>query len=333
MSNQRNLAWPNFLESVFLQGKRTVHRILESPRVDLLADGIANRLSILLERDKQVEVPPVAAALAVLDVRTLTHAGQPLLEVSCSSEPLFRHFYHLAHAVAERIASEKVDGTAALERELESFRALLTPETSLSLERQVGLIGELLFMECLLQRLGPSALDAWIGPDGEPHDFRIGPTEFEVKTTRGPTRVHRISSLEQLTVAQSRQLFIASILLEPPGANEGFSLPSIVRGLRSGLAFEAASLEVFEKRLVRSGYRDSEAARYPQRYLLRKPIALVPVNELCPRILRSDLNAALGERAARLEAVSYEVNLEGLEFGLDELIASTGRAHGSSNAN
>src|SRR5439155_9457885 len=52
-------------------------------------------------------------------------------------------------------------------------------------EEQLGLYGELLFLEELITRnIQPaSAVDAWKGPLKDPHDFHLGSVHVEVKTT------------------------------------------------------------------------------------------------------------------------------------------------------
>jgi hypothetical protein len=85
----------------------------------------------------------------------------------------------------------------ALESSLALWRALLQTSALLSEEKQVGLAGELWLLERLLRGLGPRALDAWVGPGGQSHDFRLGDFEFEVKATSGTRRVHMINGLNQ----------------------------------------------------------------------------------------------------------------------------------------
>ena len=60
-------------------------------------------------------------------------------------------------------------------------------------------------------------------------------------------------------------------------------------------------------------YRKEDDIHYLRRYVLRRPIALIPVDEQCPAITRPSVRIALGALANRIESVQYEVNVEGLE--------------------
>ena len=52
-----------------------------------------------------------------------------------------------------------------------NLRNLLAARTRLSEEQQRGLLGELLLLERLLLEHGPTALEWWLGPAAEQHDF------------------------------------------------------------------------------------------------------------------------------------------------------------------
>ena len=65
-------------------------------------------------------------------------------------------------------------------------------------ELEKGLLGELWFLDNLIDHLGPSIIRDWRGSEGDRHDFRIQNNEFEIKTTSSDERIHYISSISQL---------------------------------------------------------------------------------------------------------------------------------------
>ncbi len=227
--------------------------------------------------------------------------------------PLHRQFYHFAMAVAERMVVEKKSATDAVGIELQCFTDLLEEKMLLGLERQIGLAGELLFLERLLERGGGGVIDSWIGPAGEPHDFRIGSNEFEVKTTVRPHRVHTIHGIEQLAPSQGCTLSLISVMLGPAGASDGFSLSEKVEQLSAKLSAAGAGLMQFTKALKAAGFHAEDASQYTRRFARRRPLAIIPVDGTFPSITRPMIQASLGSLAARVEAIQYEVNLEGLE--------------------
>lgn len=69
----------------------------------------------------------------------------------------------------------------------------------MSINAQKGLIGELLFLEYLIDKYSEQiALESWVGPDGCDQDFILDNSWAEIKTTAASSDCIQISSLEQL---------------------------------------------------------------------------------------------------------------------------------------
>jgi hypothetical protein len=65
--------------------------------------------------------------------------------------------------------------------------------------------------------------------------------------------------------------------------------------------------------LAGSGYRDLDAQHYTRQYALRRPLAVVAIDEQFPAITRPAIQKVLGAEAQRIDHVQYDVNVEGLE--------------------
>jgi hypothetical protein len=201
----------------------------------------------------------------------------------------------------------------ALAMEAACFMDLLSEKALLGLERQIGLLGELLFLEELVKRSGPLALDSWIGPAGEPHDFRLQTNEFEIKTSVAARRVHTIHGWEQLVPSEGCHLHVISILLGPPGAGAGFSLRSKVDELRPQLRLDPVRAARFSSALEACGFHGVDSSHYARSYVLRRPLAIIPVDSSFPSITRPAVQRILGSLAARVDSLQYDVDVEGLE--------------------
>ena len=236
------------------------------------------------------------------------------LELAVSHPSLSRQFYHFATAVSERVLFEKVSAIEALLLEIQSFAELLEGKALLSIERQLGLLGELVLLERLVRKSGNTLLDAWIGPQQEPHDFRIGLREFEVKTTLRAQRIHAIHGVEQLMASRKCQLFLVSLLFGPAGKGGGFSLTEKAEALSKLLESDTYRQKQFIAAVEACGFRSSDRDHYTRRFELRRPIAIVPVDKKFPAITRPVIQASLGHLATRVESIQYEVNIEGLEY-------------------
>jgi hypothetical protein len=328
------MSWENFRATVLVSGQQRVHRVAESPLIELFSDGAANRIGLLVETPDSAAIPPDLARLTFISARTVTHPGHSFLELSTSATSLHRQFYHFAVAVAERVIVDRLPAPEAVALELKCFTDLLTEKSLLGIERQIGLLGELVFLERLIRVLGPSALDSWLGPLGEPHDFRLQSQEFEVKTTVAPQRIHIIHGTEQLLPSAGCSLSLISVLLGPPGADTGFSLAEKVAYLSAGFASTPPLTTRFSAALESSGYKTADAAQYTRHFILRRPMGIIAVGKPFPALTRQTIQNALGPMAPRIESLQYEVNVEGLEqedgtSGFDDVIAN--RSAGGTN--
>jgi Putative PD-(D/E)XK family member, (DUF4420) len=313
MKTRRHITWENFRSTIIVPGEQRVHRVSESPLMEIFSDGLSNRIGIWIQTGAKTEIPEELLKLSSISVRIAEQHRLPVLEVATSSRDLQRHFYHFAVAVAEKVLLDKSPAVEAVLSEVQCFGAILEKKSLLSVERQIGLLGELLLLERLITKNGPAALAAWIGPEGEPHDFRIEKREFEAKTTVTVHRIHTINGSEQLAPSKDCSLYLVSILLGPAGKSEGFSLPDKVRNLSALLANAPREIERFSAALEKSSLRLEDYVHYGRRYALRRPFAIVPVDRKFPALTRPVIQKALGEASTRVESLQYSVNVEGLE--------------------
>jgi hypothetical protein len=314
MSAPKHLSWENFRSTVFVSGEQRIHLVSDSPYIEIFGDGISNRIGIWLETLPEKPIPLEFSKLAIITIRTIKTSGRLLLEASTGTVSLFRNFYHFALAVAERMLVERIDATEAVSSELHCFNALLEEKSFLGYERQLGLLGELIFLERLIQNKGVAAIDSWIGPMGEPHDFRISNREFEVKTTVSSQRIHLIHGTEQLVPSSECSLYLVSVVLGPIGAGPGFSLTDKVAQISNLLAPESRRRSQFLSALKLCGFCDEDRAHYARAFSMRRPIAIVAVDSAFPAITRSTIQTALGPLAPRIDGLEYEVNVDGLEY-------------------
>jgi hypothetical protein len=306
------LSWENFRLTVQVPGEQRVHRFSDAPRIEVFADGDASRLGMWVEIPAGTVVPPELSKRAFITLRTVRRDGRDLLEVVPAVNSLQRQFYHFAVAVAERMTEENRPVIAALMLELESFDELLEETPLLAIERQIGLFGELVLLERLLSRMGARALDAWVSPLREPHDFRLAGRELEVKTTVAPQRIHTIHGADQLVPSEGHALYLVSVVLGPAGAGDGCSLADKVTVLSERLASDRHRQKQFVDAIRGFGFKESDRAQYTRRFVVRRPLALISVDSAFPAITRTTVQRALGPLATRIEAIDYVVNAEGL---------------------
>lgn len=241
--------------------------------------------------------------------------GNRVVELSTSSAELFRKFYLFSIDIVELLERTKISVPQAIIVSLGSWGQLLSRKSLMPETSQLGLHGELCFLKALIAVQGGSAMEAWIGPRNERHDFRIADAEFEVKSTSRNQRIHIIHGLGQLEPTLKKKLFVLSFHFELAGSRSGHTLPEKVSAVRGLLKNDGENLGRFEEAVEKVGYRDSDAVFYIDRFQMRSLPRLIPVNGELPRITAGQLRQSLGEQSLqRIGEVTYEINADGLGY-------------------
>lgn len=169
---------------------------------------------------------------------------------------------HCLHAGGDHAATVR-----ALAERLAAWKELFSgagPEP-LSEREQTGLMGELAFLQVLLERrVAPGiAVASWRGPLRDPHDFHLGSIHVEVKSTvADDAGVVKISSLRQLDPAGTERLVLWHWVFRSAPAT-GLTLAARVQGLRRALdAADAAARVAFDRLLLKARYLDHHAAEH-----------------------------------------------------------------------
>ncbi|MBI1176281.1 PD-(D/E)XK motif protein [bacterium] len=313
MKKTAYMSWQNFCATIIVEGEQRTHKVSASPRVDFFWDGRGKRIGLWLETAPDTVLSPELQKLTFVGLDVVKVGQRHFLEIATPSKPLRRQFYYFAVAITERMLSAGVSALQAVTVELQCFADLLAERPTLGVERQIGLLGELMFLERLALSKGVQMLDCWVGPDAEPHDFRLDAREFEVKTTVAPKRVHIIHGGEQLVASKGCSLFLLSVLLGPPSDSSSFSLAGKVRDVERLLATDAARKKRFLEALENAGLKKADLPQYGRKYSLRRAVAIVPVDGKFPALTRPAIQKAIGPLSQRIESLQYAVNLEGLE--------------------
>lgn len=175
----------------------------------------------------------------------------------------------------------------------------------LSIEQQKGLIGELLFINQLLDDKSSSAiLNAWTGPDFEDKDFVFGATGVEIKLTSSKYPKLKITNEGQLDTQNLNDLFLILYTVEDVKEN-GFTLNSLIGQTQQKLVENVDELKFFNERLMLLGYFDGDKEHYDKMYSLKK-IHSYSVSEQFPKIIKSHLPLGIYNTSYFIELSAVE---------------------------
>lgn len=222
---------------------------------------------------------------------------------------LARSFSVMCYDLAERSrpADTTVSALSTLLRALNNWADLFRKRTAegLSREEVLGLVGELLVVEALVESSRGSVdalIQGWRGPHGDARDIGFNGTRIEVKAQRSTSALKlRVSSLAQLDDRGDR-VFVVLIRLSP--SESGRSLMELADSLRVRLeGFPMASIE-FERKLETSGM--TAESDHAHERLSQDERLVFFVAEQFPRLVPGNVPAGV-------TAVSYEVSGPPLE--------------------
>lgn len=177
----------------------------------------------------------------------------------------------------------------------------------LSLEQQKGLIGELLFLNTLLddEKTTANALNSWTGAeqDFQAKDFTLGSVGVEVKFTASKQPRIKVSNERQLDAENLSELFLILYSTEAVKDN-GISLNSIVEQTRQKITTEDER-SVFNAKLQLNGYFDEDNEHYGRMYSLKRTFVFNVSSEF-PKIIKGQLPLGIFDTSYSIEISAVE---------------------------
>ncbi|WP_328970284.1 PD-(D/E)XK motif protein [Streptomyces sp. NBC_00239] len=271
-----------------------------------VGDG-GQSISLFVELDRHGWPPRSDLPAVVID--PVSRNGLRMARISTSQVALMRDFHDLLMAVAERVLLGDRTLDEAFGETVRAWTELLNRSRGLSLERRLGLHGELAILRALARRHGwPEAVESWRGPRAEEHDFGLRDVDLEVKTTSSEERRHTVHGLGQLRATAGRPLWLASVQLTRGGLG-GRSLKESVTAVRDKVAADRIAAARLEIALAASGWSDS--GHDDERWTPRTEPLVVPAEEL-PRLTDAMIPEPIRDH---ISLVSYRIHVSHLAQG------------------
>lgn len=177
----------------------------------------------------------------------------------------------------------------------------------LSLEQQKGLIGELLFLNFLLndEKTSANAVNDWTGAeqDFQAKDFTLGAVGVEVKFTASKQPRIKVSNERQLDAENLSELFLVLYSTEAVKDN-GISLNSIVEQTRQKISTEE-ECSIFNAKLQLNGYFDEDKEHYGRMYSLKKTFVFAVTSQF-PKIVKNQLPLGIYDTSYSIEISAVE---------------------------
>lgn len=287
-------------------GVPVVIRLAGDPELTLRVDSPADRLILRAPVDPSALIP--VNTLANVGVESVVDDGRRFVEFSTLGENLISDGYAMLMMIADRVQLGEAEPLAAFEETLAVWESILASRTRLGAGEEIGLFGELLVLEGLLNA-GAADVDSWRGGLREEHDFGFAGTDVEVKTSSGEARRHWIHGLGQLQETDGTQLWLLSLQITRGGDAQGRTLPELIDAVLE-LSGPTGQDRVLAN-LAGVGWHETQRDLYPERWRLRNAPLLLRVEEQVPRLTRDLLSGAAVDTTG-IRQVDYEIDLTDL---------------------
>jgi len=272
-------------------------------RYALGKDGSAR---ILLPLNPQEKLPKFPQTSALVQTELTIRSGGKLLrflDVECGLSKLEEVFSDVVNEIFNRVKLGARSSDAYLST-LQDFRNLLVaPQTeNVSHQAVLGLIGELILLEHLLQK-NPNSWNTWRGPLFDRHDFRSATNAIEVKVSGFKSKNKIIiSSFEQLIEPENGSLFLYHLVLEE--TNSGITVSSQTQKV---LELSSSIMEI-KTRLANIGCSDPHSEAWNKSAFNIEKITLYEVKKDFPRLtVDSFTNSRI---PTGVEELQYTINLD-----------------------
>ena len=252
---------------------------------------------------------PDVAKLKNVGFSAVSAGEDELAELTVRVEGSVHGAYGLLATIADELQIEKMPLAAAVAAGVARHRDIFASRGAMTTEKEVGLLGELLFLEFLIHQIGAGpAISAWQGPLSEEHDFTFDSVHVEVKSTSSERRRHIINGLDQLVPLRGVPLSLLSIQFTRTSPAAGRTLPQVVAHVRKIAGGHQVAVDAI---LAGSGWHDDDADLYPTFWVLRSRPRAYNVHGDFPA-MTPDLVGPVVPNFALLSEVSYRVDLTDL---------------------
>jgi len=253
---------------------------------------------------------PDVAKLRNIEFNPVVSDGEDFAELTVRVAGNVHGAYSLLATIADSLQLEGLTLAAAVAAGCERHRDLLATRGVLTPEKEVGLFGELLFLEFLVKTIGPdSAVAAWQGPLSEEHDFSFENMTVEIKTTISERRRHTIHGLTQLVPVRGLPLRLISIQVTRASPDVGRTLPQLVSDVRKGAGGHQVLIDGL---LDQFGWQSDAADLYGTSWTLRSEPRAYSVQGTFPA-MTPDRLAPVIPSFGLLSEVFYRVDLTDFE--------------------
>lgn len=167
------------------------------------------------------------------------------------------------------------------------------PNNILSINSQKGLIGELLYLEYLIDNFNEKiAIESWVGPDGCDQDFLLDNSWVEIKTTKTSSDSIQISSLEQLDRSDYGQIVVYFMDIVDSQNKSTITLGDLFERLLAKLSHPLLKDSLVCK-VSKVGFNIKQLENYKKIHFRMSGFSKYGVNDFFPKLTKKNISSEI----------------------------------------
>lgn len=267
---------------------------------------------------------PEVAKWLNITFKPVASDGGDLAQLTVSVDDNLHAAYGLLTSIADGLQLEREPLAVAVASAIQRHRGMFAGKAGLSQDKEIGLFGELLVMEYLINQIGAEvAVESWQGPLSEEHDFVFGDVHLEIKTTSSERRRHMMHGFTQLVPLRGVPLHLVSVQLTRSSKESGRTLPQLVSQIREMSGGHRSKLD---QALRAVGWDDDDTELYSTFWIKRNEMRAYSVDDRFPALTLNRL-AQVCPNIKVVSDLSYRVDVthfqnSSLPGALSELVES-----------
>ena len=230
--------------------------------------------------------------------------------VKCKQEQYVNYFLQILNEILEHINNSNIGLVKSINIIILKWRHFLSLPKSYILDETdiIGLIGELLLLDKILDNENYNAINFWVAEERK-EDFLINSNIIEVKATLNRNHVHIINGIDQLLIIPNFNKYILSIILTKTNSIDKINLPYLIEKINDKINQHPEKTELFYFKLKQRKYDIRDREEYLNFNYELITAGYFFIDENFPKLTTNELTIALNNRISKIR---YTIDLEGL---------------------
>jgi hypothetical protein len=287
----------------------------------LATNCITNTRNFLIEFDDKVDFSNVGISrFKGVEIQIIQLDDKKVFVIALLENSLRNIFTLLIEDILKELSISKDQSLAlkAVFNVISLWRRLFenSQPDGLTIEKQIGLYGELYFLLKCIESKGAEihVLDAWLGPDGYNQDFIFNTSAVEIKTSAANHPAIGITNELQLYNDTNNDLYLYFLSIDIRKGKTN-TLNTLIDFIKTTFQSQPDLIRNFNMKLQKYGYYEKDTELYNNRQFIVRSVRTYQIADGFPTLTPANIPDGIFNVSYKIEfsaCVGFELNAEKL---------------------